>query len=153
MIPCLFLPNQEVMCKHDYSLFLSSQNNFWSRFLFSTGRCFGRYWCSLQVQRPRGGFSCWPQWNKYPAFLEEEASKRKFTTKAVKTLKGPAAHKNELNSLPKGAVIIDRLGRRGRGGEGVAFCVTINFTWSPHEALWYSFDVPTWRTPTTASPP
>ena len=141
------------MCKHDYSLFLSSQNNFWSRFLFSTGRCFGRYWCSLQVQRPRGGFSCWLHWNKYPTFLEEEASKCKFTTKAVKNWKGPAAHKNELNSLPKGAVIIDRLGGGGGGGggggEGVAFCVTTNFTRSPHEALWYSFDL----LPTPPPPP
>ena len=130
------------MCKHDYSLFLSSQNNFWSRFLFSTGRCFGRYWCSLQVQRPRGGFSCWLHWNKYPTFLEEEASKRKFTTKAVKNWKGPAAHKNELNSLPKGAVIIDRLGRRGRGGRrGRVLCDdkfylispwgSVVFVWSP----------------------
>ena len=129
------------MCKHDYSLFLSSQNNFWSRFLFSTGRCFGRYWCSLQVQRPRGGFSCWLHWNKYPTFLEEEASKRKFTTKAVKNWKGPAAHKNELKFLP----LLTVLGGGG-GGEGVAFCVTINFTWSPHEALWYSFEWPITRT-------
>ena len=60
--------------------------------------------------------------------LKKKHAKRKFTTKTVKNLKGPAAHKNRLSSLTKGAVIIDSLGGEGEGGEGVAFCVTINFT-------------------------
>ena len=58
--------------------------------------------------------------------LKKKHAKRKFTTKAVENLKGPAAHKNKLNSLSKGAVIIYR---RGWGEGSVYFvCVTIKFT-------------------------
>ena len=58
--------------------------------------------------------------------LKKKHAKRKFTTKAVENLKGPAAHKNKLNYLPEEAVIIYR---RGWGGGSRDFvCVTINFT-------------------------